>query len=177
MMPTGFRLRTPFATALCLCLSVASLVRAQNSAPNPGNPPKETVVTSHATGTFDVKVTPQQPEDKSADPSLARLSLDKQFHGDLEGSSKGEMLAANTRVKGSAGYVAIERVTGTLLGRKGSFTLQHSGTMTRGTPHLVVSVVPDSGTDELAGLAGTMTIKIENGKHFYDFEYTLAETH
>jgi hypothetical protein len=177
MMPTGFRLRTSFATALCLCFSSALSARAQNSTTAPGNPPKETVVSSHASGTFDVKVTPQPPEDKSADPTLARLTLDKQFHGDLEGSSKGQMLAASTSVKGSAGYVAIERVTGTLLGRKGSFTLQHSGTMTRGTPHLVVSVVPDSGTDELAGLAGTMTIKIENGKHHYDFEYTLAETH
>jgi len=134
-------------------------------------------VTSHATGTFDVKVTLQPPEDKSADPSLARLTLDKQFHGDLEGSSQGQMLAASTSIKSSAGYVAIERVTGTLRGRKGSFTLQHFGTMTRGAPHLVVNVVPDSGTDELAGLAGTMTIKIEGGKHFYDFEYTLAENH
>jgi hypothetical protein len=176
-MNTGFRVRTSFATALWLCFSFALSARVQNSATAPGNPPKQTVVTSHATGTFEVKVRPQPPENKSADPSLARLSLDKQFHGDLEGSSKGEMLAASTSVKGSAGYVAIERVTGTLLGRKGSFTLQHSGTMTRGTPHLVVRVVPDSGTDELAGLAGTMTIKIENGRHFYDFEYTLAETH
>ncbi|HWX91092.1 MAG TPA: DUF3224 domain-containing protein [Terriglobales bacterium] len=175
-MNTGFRLPAWFATALCLCFSSALSARAQNSTTAPGNPAKETVVSSHATGTFDVKVTPQPPEDKS-DPSLARLTLDKQFHGDLEGSSKGQMLAASSSVKGSAGYVAIERVTGTLLGRKGSFTLQHSGTMTRGTPHLVVSVVPDSGSDELAGLAGTMTIKIESGKHYYDFEYRLAETH
>jgi hypothetical protein len=177
MMKTGFRLRAQFAAVLYLCCSVAPSARAQNSAPNSDKTPKETAVSSHASGTFDVKVTPQPPEDKSADPSLARLTLDKQFHGDLEGSSKGQMLAASTSVKGSAGYVAIERVTGTLLGRKGSFTLQHSGTMTRGAPHLVVSVVPDSGTDELTGLAGTMNIKIENGKHYYDFEYTLAETH
>lgn len=176
-MPTGFRLRTLFAAALCLCFSVAPAARAQNSTPKADKTSKETVVTSHATGTFEVKVTPQPTEDKSADPSLARLTLDKQFHGDLEGSSKGQMLAASTSVKGSAGYVAIERVTGTLNGRKGSFTLQHFGTMTRGSPHMVVGVVPDSGTDELTGLAGTMTIKIENGKHFYDFEYTLAETH
>jgi hypothetical protein len=176
-MNTGFLLRTPFATAFCLWCSISLSAGAQNSVPNSDKTSKETVVTSHATGTFDVKVTPQPADDKSADPSLARLTLDKQFHGDLEGASKGQMLAASTRVKGSAGYVAIERVTGTLRGRKGSFTLQHFGTMTRGAPHMMVSVVPDSGTDELAGLAGTMTIKIEDGKHFYDFEYTLAENH
>lgn len=172
MMKNGFCLRASFATALCF----TGLVHAQNAA-TPGKAPKETVVSSHATGTFDVKVTPQPPDEKSADSSLARLTLDKQFHGDLEGSSKGQMLAASTSVKGSAGYVAIERVTGTLRGRKGSFTLQHLGTMTRGTPHLMVSVVPDSGTDELTGLSGTMTIKIEEGKHSYDFEYTLGEVH
>lgn len=159
--------------ALWLCLAVAAHTQTTSSGP----PPKENAVSSHATGTLDVKVTPQPSEDKSADSSLARLTLDKQFHGDLEGTSKGQMLAASTSVKGSAGYVAIERVAGTLRGRKGSFTLQHFGTMTRGAPHLVVSVVPDSGTDELTGLAGTMTIKIEEGKHFYDFEYTLTETH
>jgi len=177
MTKMGFRLRTPFATAFCLWCSISLSARAQNSTPNSDKTSKEAVVTSHATGTFDVKVTPQPTEDKSADPSLARLTLDKQFHGDLEGSSKGQMLAASTSVKGSAGYVAIERVTGTLRGRKGSFTLQHFGTMTRAAPHLVVSVVPDSGTDELTGLAGAMTIKIEDGKHFYDFEYTLEENH
>ena len=132
---------------------------------------------THASGTFEVKLVPQPPHDKAGGATLGRMSIDKQFHGDLEGASKGQMLAASTRVKGSAGYVAIERVTGTLRGRKGSFTLQHFGTMTRGAPHMMVSVVPDSGTDELAGLAGTMTIKIEDGKHFYDFEYTLAENH
>lgn len=131
-------------------------------------------MTSHASGTFEVKVTPQ-PQDETSDPTLARLSIDKQFHGDLEATSKGQMLAASTSVKGSAGYVAIERVTGTLAGRKGSFTLQHIGTMTRGTPQVNVSVVPDSGTDQLVGLAGTMKIKIENGKHFYEFNYIITE--
>jgi uncharacterized protein DUF3224 len=177
MMNTGFRFRTPFATAFCLWCSISLSARAQNSTPKSDKTSKETAVTSHAAGTFDVKVSPQPTDDRSADPSLARLTLDKQFHGDLEGSSKGQMLAASTSVKGSAGYVAIERVTGTLRGRKGSFTLQHFGTMTRGAPHLVVNVVPDSGTDELTGLAGAMTIKIEDGKHFYDFEYTLEENH
>jgi len=126
----------------------------------------------HANGTFEVKLTPQ-PVDGDA-PAIGRMSIDKQFHGDLEGASKGQMLAAMTSVKGSAGYVAMEQVTGSLHGRAGTFVLQHSGTMTRGAPQLIVSVVPDSGTAELAGLAGTMAIVIADGKHSYDFEYTLA---
>jgi hypothetical protein len=134
---------------------------------------KEKIVTSHAIGTFDVKVT-SQAAGEGADADVGRMTLDKQFHGDLEGTSKGQMLAASTSVKGSAGYVAMEKVTGTLKGRSGSFVLQHSGTMTRGVPQLMVSVVPDSGTGQLVGLAGTMTIKIADGKHSYDFEYTLA---
>jgi len=105
------------------------------------------------------------------------MSIDKQFHGDLEATSKGEMLSAMTSVKGSAGYVAIERVSGTLHGRHGTFILQHSGTMTRGAPQLSVTVVPDSATGELVGLTGKMTIKIADGKHSYDFEYTLNESH
>jgi len=104
------------------------------------------------------------------------MAIDKQFHGDLEATSKGQMLTAGTAVKGSAGYVAIERVSGALHGRSGTFALQHSGTMTRGAPQLTITVVPDSGTGELLGLAGKMAIKIEDGKHSYDFEYTLAET-
>jgi len=130
----------------------------------------------HAAGTFDVKLTPQPPEDKTEGSTLGRMSIDKQFHGDLEATSKGEMLSAMTAVKGSAGYVAIERISGTLQGRSGTFVLQHTGTMTRGEPLLTITVVPDSGTGQLAGLAGKMTIKIENGKHFYEFEYTLATT-
>jgi hypothetical protein len=102
------------------------------------------------------------------------MSIDKQFRGDLEGSSKGEMLSAGTGVKGSAGYVAIERVTGALQGRSGTFVLQHSGTMARGVPQLSITVVPDSGTDGLDGLAGRMTIEIVDGVHSYDFEYTIA---
>lgn len=129
----------------------------------------------HASGAFDVKLTPQETANKN-EPSLARMSIDKQFHGDLEGTSKGEMLAASTSVKDSAGYVAIERVTGKLRGKSGSFTLQHSATMDRGKPALSIQVVPDSGTGEFTGLAGSMTIKIESGgKHFYEFEYTLPE--
>jgi hypothetical protein len=134
---------------------------------------KEAVMT-RASGTFEVKVSPQATDDKG-DPLLGRMSLDKQFHGDLEAISKGEMLSAATNVKGSAGYVAIERVSGTLQGRKGSFVLQHSGTMTRGVPQLTITVVPDSGTGQLTGLTGKMNINIVDGKHFYDFEYALAD--
>jgi hypothetical protein len=120
---------------------------------------------------------PQAPDDKVGDSTVARMSIDKQFHGDLEATSKGQMLAAGTEVQGSAGYVAIERVTGKLHGHSGSFALQHSGTMTRGVPQLTITVVPDSGTGQLVGLAGKMTINIVDGKHYYDFEYTLAEPH
>jgi hypothetical protein len=133
-------------------------------------------VTSRASGTFDVKLIPQEDE-SGADAGLGRMSIDKQFHGDLEGTSKGFMLSsAATVVKGSGGYVAMERVTGTLKGRTGSFVLQHSGTMTRGTPHLSVTVVPDSGTGQLEGVTGAMTIKIDEGKHSYEFDYLLPET-
>ena len=129
-----------------------------------------------ASGTFEVKVTPQQAEVNVGDPTVGRLALEKQFHGDLVATSKGQMLAVGTDVKGSAGYVAMERVRGTLDGRDGTFALQHSGTMTRGAPQLTVTVVPDSGTGQLAGLAGKMDIKIVDGKHLFEFEYTLPET-
>ncbi len=132
-------------------------------------------MTNHASGEFDVKVNHQAQEDNVGDPTVSRMSLDKQFRGDLEATSKGQMLAVGTEVEGSAGYVAMERVTGKLHGRKGTFALQHSGTMTRGVPQLVITVVPDSGTDQLAGLSGNMTINIVEGKHSYDFEYTLAQ--
>ena len=132
-------------------------------------------VMKHATGSFEVKLVPQGAEDKTDGSTLARMSIDKQFRGDLEGSSKGEMLSAMTGVKGSAGYVAIERVTGALQGRSGSFVLQHNATMTRGEPQLNIIVVPDSGTGQLTGLTGKFTINIADGKHSYDFEYTIAD--
>ena len=133
-------------------------------------------MTIRASGTFEVKISPQASDDHAEGVALGRMSLDKQFRGDLEATSKGEMLTAGTGVPGSAGYVAIERVEGTLHGRGGTFVLQHSGTMTRGAPQLTITVVPDSGAGQLAGLAGRMTITIADGKHTYDFEYTLAET-
>ena len=131
-------------------------------------------MTNHASGTFEVKLAPQTLADPAS--ALSRMSIDKQFHGDLEATSKGEMLSAMTEVKGSGVYVAVERVTGTLQGRSGTFLLHHTGIMTRGVPQLSVTVVPDSGTGQLAGLAGKMDIKIDDGKHSYTFDYTLAET-
>jgi hypothetical protein len=131
-------------------------------------------VTKHASGTFEVTLNPQV-DDNVGDPTVSRMSIDKQFHGDLEGTSTGQMLAAGTEVPGSAGYVAIERVRGRLGVRSGTFALQHSGTMTRGAPQLTITVVPDSGTDQLVGLWGKMKINVVEGKHFYQFEYTLAE--
>jgi hypothetical protein len=130
-------------------------------------------VAGTAAGTFEVKLTPQSTDAVPEGSTLGRLSIDKQFHGDLEGTSTGEMLSAGTQVKGSAGYVAMERVTGSLNGRSGTFVLQHHATMTRGTPQLSIAVVPDSGTGDLTGLAGTMVINIADGKHSYDFEYRL----
>jgi hypothetical protein len=129
---------------------------------------------TRASGNFDVKLNPLPTSDTTEGSPLVRMSIDKQFQGDLAAVSKGEMLAAGTAVKTSAGYVAIERVIGTLHGRNGSFVLQHSSTMTRGVPHQSIMVVPDSGTGELEGLAGTMVITISGGKHLYDFDYTLA---
>jgi hypothetical protein len=134
--------------------------------------PKEKKMSNHATGEFEVKMTPQPQDDKAA---VGRFSLDKQFHGDLEGTSTGEMLAVSSAVSGSAGYVAMEVVNGTLQGRSGSFALQHSGTMNRGAAELSVTVVPDSGTDQLTGLSGRMNIIIADGKHSYEFDYALAE--
>ena len=134
-------------------------------------------MSSHATGTFEVKITPQAPDGKFEDATLGRMTIDKQIHGDLEATSKGTMLTAGTDVKGSAGYVAIERITGTLQGRTGSFVLQHTGTMNRGVPQLSITVVPDSGTAQLLGLTGAMTISIADGKHSFSFDYTLLETH
>jgi hypothetical protein len=126
-----------------------------------------------AKGTFEVKLEPQGEPDKADGSTLGRMSLDKKFHGDLEGTAKGTMLTAGTDVKGSAGYVAIERVAGTLNGKTGSFVLQHSGTLTRGAPVQNISVVPDSGTGQLTGISGKFLVIIADGKHSYDFEYTL----
>jgi len=131
---------------------------------------------NHASGTFEVKLVPQT-DDKNSDAALGRMTIDKQFQGDLEGTSKGQMLTCMTDVKGSAGYVAIEKVSGTLKGRAGTFILQHTGTMNRGVPQLTITVVPDSGTGQLAGITGDFKVIITDGKHSYEFEYTLPESH
>lgn len=126
-----------------------------------------------AKGTFEVNLQPLSFEGAEPEAKLARMSIAKQISGDLVATTQGQMLSAMTDVKGSAGYVAIERVTGTLSGKKGSFVLQHNGLMNRGTPSLTVVVVPDSGTEELAGLEGEFKIIIEGGKHSYEFNYRL----
>lgn len=128
-------------------------------------------MSKRAAGTFEVKVLPLPADDTVDTGGFGRLSIDKQFTGALTGTSKGQMVAGMTAVEGSGAYVALERVTGTLNGRNGSFILQHSGTMSGGKQELRITVVPDSGTGELAGLSGTMKIIIEGGKHSYEFEY------
>lgn len=126
------------------------------------------------TGEFEVKLQPIEGYAEGSDGiKLSRMSLDKTFHGELEATSKGEMLSAMTPVKGSAGYVAIEQVQGRLKGKEGSFVLQHFGTMDKGKDRLILEVVPDSATGGLEGLSGTMDITVEGGKHFYEFEYQL----
>ena len=138
----------------------------------PASAPTSMTNTTTISGTFDVKMTPQSSAVEAA--QIGRFSLDKAYHGDLEATAAGEMIAVMTGEKGSAGYVAIERVTGTLAGRKGTFALQHSATMDRGTANLTIVVIPDSGTDGLTGISGTMGIRVEaGGKHFYDFTYAL----
>lgn len=167
-MKSRFGVRTNPAVAMCvvigllLWLGVSSLAVQKEKKP---------LMTTHASGTFDVKMVAQASEEGA---TVGRFSLDKQFHGDLEGTSKGEMLAISSTVPGSAGYVAMEQVTGKLNGRTGTFALQHTGTMTRGAAQLSVTVVPDSGTGELVGLSGKLDIKITEGKHFYEFDYTIA---
>lgn len=130
---------------------------------------------THASGTFEVKLAPQTLSDTSADALLGRLSIDKTFHDDLTATSKGEMLSAGTNVKGSAGYVAIEKVSGSLHGRTGTFVLLHVGILNRGESYLNITVVPDSGTGALEGLLGTMNIINDAGKHSYTFDYTLED--
>lgn len=132
-------------------------------------------MTVHATGTFDVNLVPLQLDQSSESDMRGRMSINKTFHGDLEATSVGEMLTAMTATKGSAAYAAIERVTGTLANRRGSFALQHTGIMHRGTPDLRVTIVPDSGTDDLNGIAGTLAITITDGTHHYDLAYTLPD--
>jgi ketosteroid isomerase-like protein len=147
---------------------------AYESTRMPETSTKGDAVSHHATGSFDVKTTPREFDEEAAPDSLGRYSLEKHYHGPLDASAKGQMLTVGTKVEGSAVYVAVEVVDGTLDGRKGTFALHHTGTMTRGAPALSITIVPDSGTGELAGISGSMTIRIEKGgAHFYDLEYVL----
>lgn len=173
-------LRSRLATACLMPLLLATLstqpqTRYQTN-PKSSTPTKKTVTPLHATGTFEVKIDPQAPDEKGGGAAIGRMFIDKQFHGDLEATSKGTMLAAGTGAKNSSGgYVALELVTGTLKGHTGTFVLEHSATMNRGVPQLNITVVPDSGTGKLIGLTGKMNITIVDGKHSYDLEYTLPE--
>jgi len=153
---------------------VAALGLLLLAAPAPATPAPSPSGTLHAKGTFDVKLTPQGENDKRDGATTARMTADKQYHGDLEGTGKGEMLSALSDIKGSGSYVAIERVSGTLNGRRGTFVLDHRGRMTRGAQQLEINVVPDSGTGELTGITGKMAITIADGKHSYEFEYTIV---
>jgi len=174
-MKKRFRAAVFVITAACLSLGSAVYAQTQGSAPHavPNAVQKGVAMAMHASGPFDVTLIPQSSDDKAEGSTLARLSIDKRYHGDLEAAGKGQMLTAMTDVKGSAGYVAIERVTGSLRGHSGSFVLQHSSTLTKGVPQQSITVVPDSGTGQLVGLAGKMIVNIVDGKHSYDFEYTL----
>lgn len=161
------------AAFVCAVMSTAAGAQTDSSARAPHT---ETGMQT-ARGTFEVKLTPlptQATDEHAEGGALGRMSIDKVYSGDLTGPARGEMLTALTATEGSAGYVAIERVSGTLAGRSGTFVLQHTGTMNRGAQQLSITVVPDSGTGELTGLSGTMRIMIEGGKHSYEFDYTLA---
>ena len=127
-----------------------------------------------ASGTFDVKVIPQGPPDAADGIALGRMSIDKTFHGGLVGTSQGEMLTGVAEASGAAAYVAIERVTGTLDGRAGAFVLMHQGTMTLDGQHLVIAIAPGSGTGQLAGIAGTLALRVVDQQHFYDLDYSLG---
>lgn len=163
---------------LCLIVGVATLlymnapVSAQTGGPNAIKQTKGNAKVTVAKGTFEVKMAPVAAEGIAAEAGLGFYSIDKTIHGDLEGTTKGQMMA--TTVEGGSGaYVALEKVTATLNGRKGTFVLVHRGLMNKGAADLTVTVVPDSGTGELAGLTGTFDIKIEGGNHLYEFSYTL----
>ena len=159
---------------LCLTLSFGTIASSQTKIPVKTTVVNVKTMTKLAKGTFEVKMTPMTAEDAVGDPTIGRLGMAKQFAGDLDGTSKGQMLGTQSEaVEGSGGYVAMERFTGTLGGKKGSFTMQHIGTMQGGKFDLNVAVVPDSGTGELTGISGKLKIIIEGSKHLYEFDYSL----
>ena len=152
-----------------LTITIGSRAGNGHTSPNQTSQ-KEPSMSKRASGTFEVKLTPQRD---NTEEGLGRMTIAKQIHGDFEGTSIGQMLTSMTKVSGSAVYVAVERMTGTLHGRKGSFDLHHVGVMNRGVQQLTINVVPDSGTNQLIGITGAMTIKIADGKHSYEFDYSL----
>jgi hypothetical protein len=159
------------AILLAMALMAATLaVDPVRADPPQTDRPKEKTFMSEVTGEFDVKVVPVD----TGDDKMGMMTLDKQYHGDLNATGQGRMLTGMTDVKGSAAYVAIERVKGKLKGAEGTFLMHHTGIMSKGSQSLVIRVVPDSGTGDLAGIEGEMHIKIADGKHFYRFEYTLG---
>ena len=166
---------TALAAALVIALLLHPAAGAAQEVPEPEAAAEESRQTMRATGPFEVTLKPLETYNQAADAKVGRMSIDKTFDGDLVATSRGEMLTGGSPAEGSAGYVAIERVTGTLGGRDGSFLLQHSGIMTPEAQEATIVVVPGSGTGELEGLAGTMRIEIEDGKHAYVFDYTLPE--
>jgi Protein of unknown function (DUF3224) len=145
----------------CIYLSLAPAMAA------------EPVMSGHATGTFDVKMAAQTVTGQTPDPDMGQMSMRKTWQGDLDATSTGTMIGAGAPARGSAGYVAMEKVTGTLMGRTGSFILQQFGTMTDDELQMTIAVVPSTGTGQLEGLSGTMTIRTNNGQHDYDFDYSL----
>lgn len=154
-------------SAVLLLATLLTVVPGDQVAPPKGSSPMQ-----HAAGTFDVKITPQKDEGVG-DATIGRMGIDKQYHGDLVGTGLGQMLAGMGEVKDSGAYVAIERVTGTVHGRTGSFAVHHLGVMDRGAQRLVITVIPDSGTGDFVGITGTMTIEIKGGSHYYTLDYTL----
>ncbi len=159
---------------IALSLVLSALGQTASSAKETASPSDQKEKMMKATGPFDVKMIPQ--DDKSVD-GVTRMLIDKQYHGDLEGTGKGQMLTGGISASKSGAYVAIEKFTGTLQGRTGTFVLHHTGIMTNGKPDLTILIAPDSGTGQLVGIAGKMTVNIAaDGKHSYDFEYTLPKT-
>jgi len=154
------------AVALCLLLFVVAAAADE----------KRPVMNEHATGTFEVKIVPETVAGKTPTPGVSQMSIDKTFHGDLEGTSRGSMISAGDPKAGEAGYVALEMITGRLKGRSGSFALMHHATMSGGSGAMEVTVVPGSGTGTLKGIEGTFIIHIDNGQHSYEFDYTLPDS-
>lgn len=173
MMINNDRSLSKMALVACVVVCFFGYAHSQNKPVEKGGKR----VTQVAKGTFEVKVTPLPAEANVGDPTISRLSLDKTWSGDIAGSSKGQMLGSQSETeKGSGGYVAIEHFTGTLQGKKGSFSLQHHGTMGGGKFEINVYVVPGTGTGDLAGISGTLKIIIDGGKHYYEFDYSLASS-